>query len=697
MAVINPRSAGVYGYETTPASAPEAFAPAKMGIIGWTEKGETDKAVLVRSVEEFRRFFGEVNATGNVALSVQAFFETGGQAAWVVRTAPSDAVSATINVDTPAKWTFTAKGGGIWGNSIKVRIVGNENFLNQSTKAYERFDVQILAPADFNASFDEAKEVYEAVQFTSATSADYILDAFADDRTLSRFVSLTAGVGGDPAAFTKLDVAGEAVGAVGATDYTGTAASVPVMPNTFVITAEKAAVANENIGIGDGATKKDLSTLTAISDAPVKPGSLNLTYNAAGAVKTITDDGAGNLAGDVDAGGTINYALGTMTGLSSVVANNAAGDQFEADYIPQMLASDDGLGNLTGQVDTAGTNTINYDTGAYSVKFESTTATVPVTAAYTKLTKEITLTLAGGADGTAVGRANVSQSTLEATGQGVYAFDLVDEPLNLTVPDFEGSSLVQTDLVNFAEARAAQPDKSDRFLILGAANASTPAAAIKYVLITQAYNTRVAGFYYPNVRFVDEKLDRVVTLSAGPFVAGIMSRTAENKNVGKAPAGVIDGALDGARIVGLERKLTRSEMDDLYSAKINPLIDSTATGRVVWGARSLSTDLRWRYVNARLLHNFLRHRIRFLLQFAVFENNGPSLWLRVAQILKGDLDSLFRQGYFAGETAADAFQVQCDARNNSAASSTLNVKVAFAPNTPAEFIVFTLEQPTSSA
>ena len=125
--IVDPRSAGVYGYERAPAQAAEAFSPSKMGIIGWTEKGEENTPVLVRSYEEFTRLLGGLNTMGLVAISVQAFFDTGGQACWVVRVTPSDSVSAFVDIDAPAKWTFTSKGSGVYGNSVKVRVVGNRN------------------------------------------------------------------------------------------------------------------------------------------------------------------------------------------------------------------------------------------------------------------------------------------------------------------------------------------------------------------------------------------------------------------------------------------------------------------------------------------------------------------------------------------------------------------------------------------
>ena len=146
--------------------------------------------------------------------------------------------------------------------------------------------------------------------------------------------------------------------------------------------------------------------------------------------------------------------------------------------------------------------------------------------------------------------------------------------------------------------------------------------------------------------------------------------------------------------------MTLTDRDNLYSSRINPVFDSSATGFVVWGVRSLSRDTRWRYVNSRLLHNFLMHRLFLLLQFAVFENNGPALWIRIEQAIKGFMDSLFRLGFFAGERADQAFFVKANGSNNNDQTikeGKVIIDIGFSPNRPAEFVIFRLQQPSGVA
>ena len=691
-------SPDVTGIEVNPASAPAALSPAIAAMVGWTDKGPANSPIRVRGPEEFVRRFGDINNTGILALAARAFFGNGGQDLVVVRVTPSDAVAATIDVDAPAKWTFTARGAGTWGNDLAVLIRGNSGYLDRTTGSYTRYDVLVIQPFDFDPSIEVAAEVYEAVQFDDPLAVSYFSDVINDDRSPSQLIDVIVGLGGTPDDLVGSTITGEIAVATAAAvlNQTGTLASPPVLDLTLRLEAEGTPVVDENIGIGVGSVL-DLSTLTNLASAPIKPGSLNLTYNAGtGPVRTITDDSAGNLVGDVDPGGTIDYTTGALTGDTSVPAFAGVGDDFEADYIPVQRVTDDGLGNLIGDVDAGGANTINYETGEFDVDFAAApVAATDILAYYRSLPTEVRFDLVGGLDGTSVGRSVVSDPSLEASKLGLYALNNFEEPLNVVLPDFEGSTLVQRDLLAYAQSR------QDRFAILGMSDAATVPEVVQYVLTTQAgyFDKRFAAFYYPNVRYVRQDTNTVETVPVTAFVAGVYARTAKNKNIGKSPAGVEDGAINAPGVVGPEIDLQDKTLRDiLYQARINPVFRSLATGYAVWGDRTLSLEARWRNANARLLHNFLMFRIRRLLMVQVFENNGPGLWSLVEQSVKGFMESLYEQGFFTGLTAREAFFVRCDPTNNNAATLAARkvfVDVGFSPNTPAEFIIFRLQQPVT--
>jgi len=396
------------------------------------------------------------------------------------------------------------------------------------------------------------------------------------------------------------------------------------------------------------------------------------------------------LGGAAGAAGTADYVSGAVA-LTALVAPRAT-TTIDADYQSGQVATDDGLGNLVGDVDAAGNNTIDYDTGAVDVTWDSAPpAGTDILANYTNLADYAEYNLAGGLNGSAVSRADISAAALEADKKGIYALDLVEEPLNVVVPDFEGSEFVQFDLVQFARNR---PDM--RYLLMGYANGTTRDEAIKYVQVEQAWDEKLGAMYYPNIYYVNPLTDYPELVPCTPFVAGVYARTARNKNVGKAPGGVEDGQINAPGVVGPEFKLDLADRNNLYQSRVNPILKSDAAGLAVWGVRSLSLEKRWKYINTRTLHNFLMHAISMKLQWAVFESNGPPLWVKIETALKGYMGSLFTLGYFYGEIPEDAYFVTCNGTNNNATTISEGkaiVDVGFTANTPAEFVTFTLQQP----
>lgn len=441
-------------------------------------------------------------------------------------------------------------------------------------------------------------------------------------------------------------------------------------------------------------TPTDSGPLTFTTTLPPQTGTL--FYLDFVRLMVVNSDVAGVLTGNIGVGtNTANFTTGAVD--VTFVAAARRGITIDADYQTGQVVTDDGLGNLVGDVDAAGNNTINYETGEFDVTLGNPPITgTSVLANYTRMPRVVQFPLAGGSNGTAIVRAVISDPALEDAREGIYAFDDVEDPLNIVVPDFEGSLFVQADIVDYCEAR------NTRFAVLGFANGTTKDEAIKYVLVDQSFDTKVAAIYWPNVYFVNEVSQRPELIPVTPFVAGVYAKTAFNKNVGKSPGGIEDGALDANGTVGPEFGKLINDIrvrDDLYQSRINPLFNSDATGFVVWGVRSLSTDFRWRYVNARLLHNYLMDAINRQLLWAVFQNNGPQLWVKIDTALKGFMGSLFRQGYFAGVTEQQGYFVTCNASNNN--QNTVNqgkviIDVGFSPFKPAEFVIFRLSQPAST-
>jgi phage tail sheath protein FI len=173
-------------------------------------------------------------------------------------------------------------------------------------------------------------------------------------------------------------------------------------------------------------------------------------------------------------------------------------------------------------------------------------------------------------------------------------------------------------------------------------------------------------------------------------MAGVWARTDATRGIFKAPA---NEALRG--LVGLERQVTAAEQGELNQAGVNVIRDLPRLGPRPWGARTLSDDPEWRYLNVRRLFCNVEQSISRGTDWIVFEPNDRALWHMVKRDVTAFLMNLWRQGALMGRTADEAFFVKCDDETNppeSIDAGRLVVWVGMAPVKPAEFIVFQVSQ-----
>ena len=124
---------------------------------------------------------------------------------------------------------------------------------------------------------------------------------------------------------------------------------------------------------------------------------------------------------------------------------------------------------------------------------------------------------------------------------------------------------------------------------------------------------------------------------------------------------------------------------------INCLRSFPGRGLRVYGARTLSSDPSWIYVNVRRLMMMIEKAVENSLQWAVFEPNNFKLRISVTGALTVFLESIYEAGALAGATDNEAFFVKCDAQNNPPEVTDAGqfiAEVGVAPAIPAEFIVF---------
>ncbi len=202
-------------------------------------------------------------------------------------------------------------------------------------------------------------------------------------------------------------------------------------------------------------------------------------------------------------------------------------------------------------------------------------------------------------------------------------------------------------------------------------------------------DSKYGAYYFPWLEVYDPEKGNIHVPPSG-HMAGIYARSDNERGVHKAPANeVVRGAL------GLKYTITKSEQDLLNPKGINCIREFPNRGIRVWGARTISSDPEWRYVNVRRLFNMVEQSIEGGTQWVVFEPNDQTLWKRVSRNITAFLLRVWRDGALFGETPEQAFYVKCDGETNPPEvidAGQLVVEIGMCPTKPAEFVIFRIGQ-----
>jgi hypothetical protein len=205
----------------------------------------------------------------------------------------------------------------------------------------------------------------------------------------------------------------------------------------------------------------------------------------------------------------------------------------------------------------------------------------------------------------------------------------------------------------------------------------------------QQFDTMYAALYYPWIFVVDPlNLGNQIVRRIPPsgHVAGVYANTDLTVGVFQAPANtVMQWAQD------LTNEVTSDMQAFLNPLQINCIRSFSGRGIRVYGARTLSSDSSWLFVNVRRLVSMIEHALELYMQWVVFEPNNVHLWNLVRTSVTNYLEAIWQQGALMGNTAAQAFFVTCDATNNTLATTQVGqmiVDIGVAPALPAEFVIF---------
>jgi hypothetical protein len=283
---------------------------------------------------------------------------------------------------------------------------------------------------------------------------------------------------------------------------------------------------------------------------------------------------------------------------------------------------------------------------------------------------------------------------------GVEGLASLDDITMLVVPDLmttmPGQTLdlgmvkaVQTMMINHCEMMG------DRMAVLDSPPDMNPMEIKEWRMETAAFDSSYAALYYPWIEVMDPVTNRPMNLPPSGHLAGVWARNDNTRGVHKAPANeVVRG------VTNLTYSVTKGEQDTLNPIGVNCMRAFPGMGYRVWGARTLSSDASWRYINVRRLFNFIEKSLQLGTMWTVFEPNDQRLWNRIRRDVNNFLMGVYSSGALFGATPAQAFYVKCDEELNPSHQRDLGqlvVEIGVAPVKPAEFVIFRVSQWSSDA
>jgi hypothetical protein len=223
-------------------------------------------------------------------------------------------------------------------------------------------------------------------------------------------------------------------------------------------------------------------------------------------------------------------------------------------------------------------------------------------------------------------------------------------------------------------------DRADSFYVIDGtsytgtiSNAKDQAASV---------DSNYAAMYYPWVKTVDVNTNKLIAIPPSVLMPAVFAANDRVAAEWFAPAGLNRGGLNGA--VAVLSRLTQADRDNLYEAKVNPIVQFPGQGIVVFGQKTLQDKpSALDRINVRRLLLTVRKYIASTSRYLIFEQNTSTTRNRFLNIVNPYLESIQqRQGLYA-------FKVVMDASNNTPDTidrNFLNGSIYLQPTKTAEFI-----------
>ena len=240
-------------------------------------------------------------------------------------------------------------------------------------------------------------------------------------------------------------------------------------------------------------------------------------------------------------------------------------------------------------------------------------------------------------------------------------------------------------------ARSLAQNRQDTFYVMDS-NALTDSITNVVNQVTTMDNNYTAT-YWPWVRVVNPDKNIPLWVPPSTMLPGVLAFNDANQAPWYAPAGLNRGGLTA--VTDTYKRLSQSDRDTLYQARVNPIANFLNDGVVVWGQKTLQArPSALDRVNVRRLLIEVKKFIASSTRYLVFEQNTAATRNRFLTIVNPYMENVrARQGLFA-------FRVVMDQTNNTPDIIDQNIlygQIFLQPTRTAEFIVLDFNiQPTGA-
>ena len=654
---------GVY-YERVDASAPpiSLLRTDIAGFVGIARRGPLHQPLPVQSWRQFQAYFGDFTGAGYLAYAVRAFFENGGQRCWVVRVGSETTATASMTLKSGGAvsiWTVSASSPGVWGNDLEIGVKETHRAQTLTIGSHSTPEYSVVAST---AGFRRGTHV--RLKQGGATIHKIVSEVDSGEKNAAgakRLLWLHPQAEGrahfwteegtnirrryEDAPLEGLDLTRPVL--IESIEYTLLVRELGRLVQVY----EGLSLVPDNDRYGPRVVSR--------LNVDTRPGAPRIL--AAAPEPIVIEEGRADLA-------LVSTSLVPIE-IPELVALSGGADGLA------HLSADDFIGQELGPLDSddararkaLGLRTLEdvREVAIVSVPdIHIQPKTMPRFSPPPPCIPDPCLPL---------GATPPASSRAPAMG---------DLP-----PVFSDSAIykVQSALIQHCEklrdrlALLDPPFKAarDDQLGIGAVRAWR-----------SRFDSKYAAFYYPWLRVVDPLRSSASTVREVPpsgHVAGQYAHSDFQFGVHNAPA---NAPLAWAEDVTVF--VNDAVHGILNPAGINAIRPLPGRGLRILGARTMSSDSDWQYVNVRRLMMMIEKAIETAIQWAVFEPNSTLTRAKLNLSLTSFLLSLWQRGALMGSSASSAFFVRCDDENNpqrQREQGRLLATIGVAPSRPFEFII----------